>query len=466
MRNVRVAAALGADGASEGRSSTDHSCVRLAGRVVSRREMGKKIIFLTIGARQRGAHRKPTEGATAPRGAREADERVEALVDLSRWRGPGDFFVEANLLRAETEVEIEGVCGLSERRGEPLIFCSSARMTRAKPHWEYIQGLFKEYTEGSLAGERVARSLEMQEEAIKTILTLPPKVIKRQAARIGGVLQCTRDSGRLRPPRLSPEQHQELAESWALRAAFPITALGRQRDLECDDEGARARERKGAGARAEEGGGEAEGRCSHGDVLEEQELEAEEEQLEVIVSLPSALDEMDEAAAEQAEQARRKAYAHGKKQPQIRCVRAPAPVVAACLCWHALACVRGPGQGVVLGVVRMCAFLPNTALTQVLFFCSWSGSGQCRGLSVGDEGWDVQVVCASASIPHGLLSCRRGVWVCGCVDAVACSLYLSILPIPPFSRPPTSALFHSLALSPRASTLTHGPRGSGFRFRV
>lgn len=330
MRDVRAAAAQGADGASEGRSSTDAAWVRVAGRVVSRREMGKKIIFLTISARQRGAHRKPVEGATAAPGAREANERVEALVDLSRWRGPGDFFVEANLLRAETEVEIEGVCGLSERRGEPLIFCSSARMTRAKPHWEYIQGLFKEYTEGSLAGERVARNLEMQEEAIKTISTLPPKVIKRQAARIGGVLQCTRDSGRLRPPRLSPEQHQELADSWALRAAFPITALGRQRELECGDEGARALERKGSSPRAEEGGGgaKAEARCIRGEAPEEQQLAAEEEQLEVIVSLPSALDEMDEAAVEQA---RRKAYAHGKKQPQIRCVRGPASVVTACL---------------------------------------------------------------------------------------------------------------------------------------
>ena len=33
-----------------------------------------------------------------------------------RWRGPGDFFIEVNLLRAETEVEVEGVCDTSERR--------------------------------------------------------------------------------------------------------------------------------------------------------------------------------------------------------------------------------------------------------------------------------------------------------------------------------------------------------------
>jgi hypothetical protein len=46
----------------------------------------------------------------------------------------------------------------------------------------------------------------MPGEAVALLLTLPPKVLKRQAARIGGVLQCRRDSGRLRPPRLTPEQ--------------------------------------------------------------------------------------------------------------------------------------------------------------------------------------------------------------------------------------------------------------------
>ena len=113
-----------------------------------------------------------------------------------------------------------------------VIMCACARMTRAKPHWEYITMLLDLHAQGMLERERVARSLSMSAEAVTRLLALPPKVLKRQTARIGKVLQCRQQCGRIKPPRLLPEEHQELCASSALRAAFPVCPVSGEMEFQ------------------------------------------------------------------------------------------------------------------------------------------------------------------------------------------------------------------------------------------
>ena len=163
-----------------------------------------------------------------------------------------------------------------------VIMCACARMTRAKPHWEYITMLLDLHAQGMLERERVARSLSMSAEAVTRLLALPPKVLKRQTARIGKVLQCRQQCGRIKPPRLLPEEHQELCASSALRAAFPVCPVS----------------------------GEMEFQPSGG---EQEAAHARDQGPDIVVSLP----DLTLTAATEAEQRRREAYAHGKKEPQI-----------------------------------------------------------------------------------------------------------------------------------------------------
>jgi lysyl-tRNA synthetase class II len=84
VQGVRAAVAQGVQ--SRNVDEDGGARITVAGRVVSRREMGKKIVFLTLSSRQRGVPRKPAaaEESSAAPDAPQADERVEALVDLSR----------------------------------------------------------------------------------------------------------------------------------------------------------------------------------------------------------------------------------------------------------------------------------------------------------------------------------------------------------------------------------------------
>ena len=117
--------------------------VRLRGSVATRRQMSKNLVFfsvverrLAVAPKTGNSNGEPTcshgRGAQQKAGAQRQRE-IEVLCDLSRWQGEGDFYVETNLLRTETELELEGVCGVSERRGEPCM-CPPLRSSLALAH--------------------------------------------------------------------------------------------------------------------------------------------------------------------------------------------------------------------------------------------------------------------------------------------------------------------------------------------
>ena len=170
-----------------------------------------------------------------------------------------------------------------------MILCTWARMTRAKPHWEYVRMLLDFYTAGTLDLLRVAGSLDMRQETVTRLVALPPKVLKRQAALIAKVLQCRRQCGRMKPPRLLAAEQEELLACLALRQAFPVHPLSSQMQTE-----------PSAGEQ-EEAHAQVHGHCTMatGD--------------DIVVSLPD-LTQVEEA---EEQQRRREAYAHGKKEPQI-----------------------------------------------------------------------------------------------------------------------------------------------------
>ena len=116
--------------------------VRLRGSVVTRRQMSKNLVFLSVAERRlavapRTGNANGEQTGAHVRGAQqEADaerpREIEVLCDLSRWQGEGDFYVETNLLRTETELELEGVCGVSDRRGQPCM-CPPLRSSLSLP---------------------------------------------------------------------------------------------------------------------------------------------------------------------------------------------------------------------------------------------------------------------------------------------------------------------------------------------
>ena len=245
--------------------------VTFRGRVAARRDMGKSLCFISVHALHRGdaSTREAANWEVQGKG-----ETLQALVDLSRWEGEEDFFVEAGLLRVEAEVILEGYCGKSEKHGDPLVNCRWARMTRAKPHPVFITTLFEHLIGRRLPAQRVAESLEMQVPAVEALAQLEAKPLRQQAARISRVMQGNHaQANRVRPPKLSPEQQRELDDSLALRTAFPIIALGRPQELEGEGEGSSL--------------------------------------LPVEVSMPPV-------KMEETEQQRREKYSHGKKEPQVR----------------------------------------------------------------------------------------------------------------------------------------------------
>ena len=245
--------------------------VTFRGRVAARREMSKSLCFISVHALHRGAvaTREAANWEVQGKG-----ETLQALVDLSRWEGDEDFFVEAGLLRVEAEIILEGYCGKSAKHGDPLVYCRWARMTRAKPHPVFITTLFEHLVGRRLPAQRVAESLEMEVPAVEALAQLEAKALRQQAARISRVMQGNHaQASRARPPKLSPEQQRELDDSLALRTAFPIIALGRPQELEGDGEGSSL--------------------------------------LPVEVSMPAV-------KMEETEQQRREKYSHGKKEPQVR----------------------------------------------------------------------------------------------------------------------------------------------------
>jgi hypothetical protein len=145
------------------------------------------------------------------------------------------------------------------------------------------------YAAGTLDLVRVAGSLDMRQETVTRLVALPPNVLKHQAARIAKVLQCRRQCGRMKPPRLLAAEQEELLACSALRQAFPVHPLSSQMQSQ-------------PSAGEQEAGEHAQvhGHCTMptGD--------------DIVVSLPD-LTQVEEAE----EQRRREAYAHGKKEPQI-----------------------------------------------------------------------------------------------------------------------------------------------------
>jgi hypothetical protein len=249
--------------------------VSFRGRVAARREMGKSLCFLSIHSLHRGtiAHREEANWQVQEKG-----ETLQALVDLSRWEGKDDFYVEAGLLRVEAEIILEGYCGKSEKHGDPLVYCRWARMTRAKPHPVYIATLLEHLIASRLPAGRVAEGLEMEVSSVQALAKLEAKPLRQQAARISRVMQGNHaQANRVRPPKVTPEQQRELDESLALRTAFPIIPLGRPQELE----GADGQDQGGAGV------------------------------LQVEISMP-------EMKMQETEQQRREKYSHGKKEPQVR----------------------------------------------------------------------------------------------------------------------------------------------------
>jgi hypothetical protein len=209
--------------------------VSFRGRVAARREMGKSLCFLSVHSLHRGAI---TAREEANWQVQEKGETLQALVDLSRWEGQGDFYVEAGLLRVETEIMLEGYCGKSEKHGDPLVYCRWARMTRARPHPVYISTLLQNLIENRLPALRVAESLEMDVSAVEEVAKLDSKALRKQAARISRVMQGNNaQATRMRPPKLTVDQQRELDESLALRTHFPIIPLGRPEELEGDAQG-------------------------------------------------------------------------------------------------------------------------------------------------------------------------------------------------------------------------------------
>ena len=110
--------------------------VSLRGSVASRREMSKRLVFFTVAERSEPAclgsadQARPHTHGSLPQKSGAADvegrgaqrrRQIEVLCDLSRWQGEGDFYVETKLVRTDTEVELEGFCSISEKRGEPRI---------------------------------------------------------------------------------------------------------------------------------------------------------------------------------------------------------------------------------------------------------------------------------------------------------------------------------------------------------
>ena len=49
----------------------------------------------------------------------QVERRIELLCDFSRWQGTDDFHVETDLMRLETEIELEGHCDMQYKCGEP-----------------------------------------------------------------------------------------------------------------------------------------------------------------------------------------------------------------------------------------------------------------------------------------------------------------------------------------------------------
>ena len=178
----RVAAASG----TVANGAVSPVLVSFRGRVAARRDMGKALCFLSIHSLHRGTI---TTREASNWQVQEKGETLQVLVDLSRWEGQGDFFVEAGLLRIEAEIMIEGYCGKSEKHGDPLVYARWARMTRAKPHPVYIATLLEHCTQHRLPVGRVAESLEMDVAAVEALTRLEAKPMRKQAARISRVMQ-------------------------------------------------------------------------------------------------------------------------------------------------------------------------------------------------------------------------------------------------------------------------------------
>jgi hypothetical protein len=137
---LRTVATLGCRGAGD--EDRGDRRVRLRGSVATRRQMSKNLVFFSVAERRLAVAPKTGNSNGEPcshgRGAQQEagtqrQREIEVLCDLSRWQGEGDFYVETNLLRTETELELEGVCGVSERRGEPCM-CPPQRSPPALAH--------------------------------------------------------------------------------------------------------------------------------------------------------------------------------------------------------------------------------------------------------------------------------------------------------------------------------------------
>ena len=227
LREIRVT--LGA--ASSQGGGGEEKRVRVRGRVVFRKESSRRCVaspipqgeecskrlYISLGPRLRGASHgnlQPEEEGLPPvvsEGCEAASDggapevqAIGALLDRVHWQGgASDFEVEMNLLRVGAEVELEGVCSVQGERGRALVRCSWARMTRATPHWQYISMLLDLQAKHALSVTRVARSIEMSAEAVETLLSLPPNLVKQQASRIGRCLQGKGEAGRLKAPKVS-----------------------------------------------------------------------------------------------------------------------------------------------------------------------------------------------------------------------------------------------------------------------
>ena len=89
---------------------TSDVSVSVRGRVVARSAVGRGLCFLSLHAPRRCALSQASKWQLTENG-----ETLKVLVKLCNWQGAGDFNLENDLLRVDSEIMLEGYCGRSQK---------------------------------------------------------------------------------------------------------------------------------------------------------------------------------------------------------------------------------------------------------------------------------------------------------------------------------------------------------------
>ena len=91
---------------------TSNVSVSFRGRVVARSTVGRGLCFLTLHALRRCA---PAPSQASKWQLAENGETLKVLIKPCSWRGAGDFNLEIDLARVDSEIMLEGYCGRSKK---------------------------------------------------------------------------------------------------------------------------------------------------------------------------------------------------------------------------------------------------------------------------------------------------------------------------------------------------------------